>query len=213
MGRMSAVPAAVRGIFDDAGRPQPVDADARVQVVARRFRSLMEAFGFDLSEADLADTPIRVARAWREMFAGLDDSNLPYMRTFPNQEGYSQVVAVSDIDFYSVCAHHFLPFFGRAHVGYLPGERIVGLSKLPRVVEHYARRPQTQERLTEQVAQLLDRTLAPRGVMVMVQARHLCMEMRGVCKPGTTTTTSAVRGALRQEQLRRQFLALVEKKA
>jgi GTP cyclohydrolase I len=106
-----------------------------------------------------------------------------------------------------MCAHHFLPFFGLAHVGYVPGDRLVGLSKVPRVVDFFARRPQLQERLTEQVAALLDERIAPAGVIVSVKARHLCMEMRGISRPGVVTTTTAVRGTLADERLQRQFFA------
>ncbi len=119
------------------------------------------------------------------------------------------MVSVVDTPFYSLCAHHFLPFFGSAHVAYLPGDRIVGLSKLARVVEFYARRPQVQERMTEQIIGYLERRLEPRGVMVVVQARHFCLEMRGIGKPGLTTTTSALRGAFDEERVRREFLALL----
>jgi len=118
-------------------------------------------------------------------------------------------VAVTDIRFHSLCAHHFLPFFGIAHVAYLPKDRVVGLSKLARVVEHYARRPQVQERLTEQVIDLLERRLRPAGAMVVVQARHLCMEMRGVGKAGATTRTSAWRGAFGDARTRQEFLDLL----
>ena len=119
------------------------------------------------------------------------------------------MVSVVDIPFYSLCAHHFLPFFGSAHVAYLPGDRIVGLSKLARVVEFYARRPQVQERMTEQIVELLDRELRPAGAMVVVQARHFCIEMRGVNRAGLATTTRAVRGAFTEARRRREFLALL----
>src|SRR4051794_33236278 len=129
------------------------------------------------------------------MFSGLAEGAEPSITTFPNDEGYSEMVTVQDIPFYTVCAHHFLPFFGRAHVAYIPKDRIVGLSKLARVVEFYARRPQIQERMTEQIIEFLARTLDPLGTMVVIDANHLCMEMRGIKKPGATTTTSAIRGA------------------
>ena len=133
----------------------------------------------------------------------------PELRTFPNAEGYSEMVALTDIPFHSTCAHHFLPFFGTAHVAYLPGARVVGLSKLARVVDFYARRPQVQERMTEQVADLVQRRLAPAGVMVVVQARHLCMEARGVAKAGAMTTTTAVRGAFTDDRRRQELLGLL----
>jgi len=185
------------------------EPDPRIPRVAQAFRQVMEALELDLGDPNLADTPQRVARAYTELFAGLRQGAEPELRTFPNEEHYSQMVAVTGIPFYSLCAHHFLPFFGRAHVAYLPGERILGLSKLARVVELMARRPQVQERLTEQVIELLDRRLSPAGVMVVVQARHFCMEMRGVAKTGALTTTSALRGAFEEERTRQEFLALV----
>lgn len=184
-------------------------ADGKLRLVARRFRAFMEALDLDLADPHLAGTERRVARAYRELFAGLAPGAEPELRTFPNTERYSEMVRVMDIPFHSLCAHHFLPFFGTAHVAYLPQERIVGLSKLARAVEFYARRPQVQERLTEQVVDLLDRRLHPAGVMVVVQARHFCIEMRGVGRAGLVTTTSAVRGAFAEPRRRREFLALL----
>lgn len=182
-------------------------------LVAERFRSVMEALGLDLHDPNLAATPMRVARAYGELFSGLDPANEPELRTFPNTEGYAQVVAVTGIPFHSLCAHHFLPFFGTAHVGYVPKDRVVGLSKLARVVEYCARRPQTQEALTEQVISLLDQRLEPGGAIVVLEARHFCMEMRGVSMPGVSTTTTAVRGVLVDEGRQRQFLDRLGRKA
>jgi GTP cyclohydrolase I len=187
----------------------PEEDGHRTERVARAFRGVMDALGLDTDDPNLADTPQRVARAYRELFAGLEEGAEPELRTFPNEERYSQVVTVSGIPFHSLCAHHFLPFFGTAHVAYVPGERIVGLSKLARVVEFYARRPQVQERLTEQIIDLLDRRLQPQGAMVVVQARHFCMEMRGIRKAGALTTTSAIRGVFEQEKTRQEFLMLL----
>jgi GTP cyclohydrolase I len=187
---------------------EPSD-DPRTLRVARAFRGVMEALDLNLDDPNLADTPLRVARAYGELFAGLQEGAEPELRSFPNEEGYSQVVAVTGIPFHSLCAHHFLPFFGTAHVAYVPGPRIVGLSKLARVVEFYARRPQVQERLTEQVIDLLDRRLRPAGAMVVLQARHFCMEMRGVRTPGAATTTSAIRGVFQDERTRQEFLSLL----
>lgn len=190
--------------YDDEEGP----ADARTRRVAQRVRAVLEALGLDLADPNLTGTDLRVARAYRELFAGLS-SREPVLRTFPNREGYSEIVSVVDVPFYSLCAHHLLPFFGTAHVGSIPRDRIVGLSKLARVVEFYARRPQLQERLTEQVLGLLRDRLQPLGVMVVVHARHLCMEMRGVGKPGVTTMTSAIYGAFEDERVRSEFLKLV----
>jgi GTP cyclohydrolase IA len=179
-----------------------------VERVAGAFRGVLESLGLDLSDPNLAGTDHRVARAYEEILGGLRKAE-PNLSTFPNTKRYAGMVAVIDIPFYSVCAHHFLPFFGAAHVAYVPRERLVGLSKIPRVVDFYARRPQLQEDLTEQIAALLDDRLAPSGLIVSVEARHLCMEMRGVSRPGITTTTSAVRGTFEDEALQEKFFARV----
>jgi GTP cyclohydrolase IA len=190
------------------GHPSGTGAgDVQVSRVAAAFRGFLESLGLDLDDPDLTGTDDRVARAYREMLSGLRPGAEPRLSTFPNREQYAGIVSVTGIPFYSICAHHFLPFFGTAHVGYLPGERLLGLSKFSRVVDFYARRPQLQERLTEQVATLLEERLAPAGVIVSIEARHLCMEMRGVARPGVVTTTMAVRGALKDERLQQQFLA------
>lgn len=183
--------------------------DPRTRLVAARFRGVMEALGLDLADPNLAGTPQRVARALRFFVSGLEPNAEPELRTFPNTDSYHGIVAVKGIRFHSLCAHHFLPFFGTAHVGYLPNARVVGLSKLARAVEFLARRPQVQESLTEQLAGLLDARLQPAGVMVLVEARHLCMEARGVAKTGTRTLTQAVRGAFEDERKRREFMELV----
>lgn len=164
----------------------------------RAVRELLLACGEDPDRDGLQDTPARVARAYQEMFAGLyTDPDEVLARTF--DESHEELVLVTDIPMYSNCEHHLLPFHGVAHVGYIPnGEgKVTGLSKLARLVDLYARRPQVQERLTSQVADALDRKLEPRGVIVVVEAEHLCMSVRGIRKPGARTTTSAVRGMLR----------------
>ena len=188
------------------GRQEP---EPDLDEVAAKFRAAFEALGLDLSDPNLVGTERRVARAYRELFAGLYAGSAPELRTFANTEGYSEMVAVTDIPFHSLCAHHLLPFFGTAHLAYLPGEKIVGLSKLARVVDFYARRPQIQERMTEQVVELLVERLRPAGAMVVIQARHSCMEMRGVAKGGAVTTTSAVRGVFDEERTRQEFLGLL----
>jgi GTP cyclohydrolase I len=181
--------------------------DVRVTRVAAAFRGFLEALGLDLDDPDLARTDQRVARAYEELFAGLRPQHEPRLETFPNTERHGGLVSVTGIPFHSLCAHHFLPFFGVAHVGYVPGERLAGLSKLARSVEFHARRPQLQERLTEGIASWLDERLAPAGVIVAVEARHLCMEMRGVAKAGALTTTTTVRGVCADERLQEQFRA------
>ncbi len=180
--------------------------DIRLARVAAAYRGFLESLGLDLTDPDLAGTDYRVARAYQELLGGLQPSAEPKLTTFPNTQGYAGIVSVTGLPFYSICAHHFLPFFGTAHIGYVLGDRLLGLSKMARVVDLYARRPQLQERLTEQVATLLDERLAPAGVIVSVEARHLCIEMRGVSRTGVTTTTMAVRGTFKDTNLQQQFL-------
>jgi GTP cyclohydrolase I len=178
-----------------------VDLEA-AQVAAGQF---LRALGMRLDGESTRDTPRRMAEAYAEML-----SSRPFdLTTFPNDEGYDELVLARSIPVQSVCEHHLLPFVGVAHVGYLPGDRILGLSKLARVVEHFARRPQVQERLTRQVADWLQDNLSPRGVGVVVQAEHLCMSVRGVRAPGSSTVTSALQGLIRdQASTRAEFLAL-----
>lgn len=165
----------------------------------------------------LKDTPTRVAKAWIQTWGagyGMTDEDIAgLMKEFDDGgEGYDELVVVRDIPFYSHCEHHLAPFFGTAHVGYLPAKSICGLSKFPRVVEAYARRLQVQERLTRQVADAIQRALRPRAVAVVVEARHLCMESRGVRTPGATTVTSAMLGLIKDDDaLRAEFLRLIGK--
>lgn len=190
--------------------------DSTLQVVAsephrdlaaaeRAAVDLLTALGMVLDTDSLRDTPGRMARAYAEML-----TPRPFkLTTFPNDEQYDELVLARGIPVRSVCEHHMLPFVGIAHVGYLPGERILGLSKLARVVELFARRPQVQERLTKQVADWLATELSPRGVGVVIEAEHLCMTLRGVQADGTTTVTSTLLGLLREDaRSRAEFLAL-----
>jgi GTP cyclohydrolase I len=179
-------------------------AEFPVERVAAAFRAFLESLGLDLGDPNLVGTEHRVARAYQEMLGGLGRTE-PRLSTFPNTKRYTGLISVTDIPFYSICAHHFLPFFGAAHLAYVPRERLVGLSKLTRVIDFYARRPQLQEDLTEQIADLLDERLAPAGLIVSIEARHLCMEMRGVSRPGVTTRTASVRGTLQDNRLQQQF--------
>jgi GTP cyclohydrolase IA len=185
---------------EEPGRP--VDLVRAERAVA----DLLGAFGVDLSGESLAETPARVARAYAEML-----SPQPFdLTTFPNDEAYDELIVIRDIPFHSLCEHHLLPFIGVAHIGYLPGSRILGLSKFARLVEHFARRLQVQERLTSQIAQWLNQNLGPRGVGVVLEAEHLCMSLRGVRAGGTRTVTSALHGTVRHdERTRSEFLALV----
>lgn len=174
----------------------------RAEAAARDF---LHALGVGLDAEHLQKTPARMARAWAEFFAPR-----PFeLTTFPNDEGYDELVIVRDIPVRSICEHHLLPFRGRACVAYLPGERIVGLSKLARIVEHFACRPQTQERLTKQVAEWLEEHLHPRAVGVVIAAEHSCMTLRGAEAVGASTVTSALLGQLRDDpRSRQEFLSL-----
>ena len=177
-------------------------------------RELLYAIGEDPDRNGLADTPARVARSYREMFAGLyTDPDSVLNTTFDEQ--HDELVLVKEIPLYSTCEHHLVAFHGVAHVGYIPGHdgRVTGLSKIARLVDLYAKRPQIQERLTAQIADALMRKLDPRGVMVIIEAEHLCMSMRGVRKPGAVTTTSAVRGQFKSNNASRaEALELILRK-
>jgi GTP cyclohydrolase I len=161
-------------------------------------RELLIAVGEDPDRPGLQDTPARVARAYAEIFAGLGQDPADVLAT-TFDEDHDELVLVRDIPMYSTCEHHLVPFHGMAHVGYIPGEdgRVTGLSKLARLVDVFARRPQVQERMTAQIADALHDALKPRGVLVVIEAEHLCMAMRGIRKPGSRTMTSAVRGIFR----------------
>lgn len=183
----------------DAEDARPALAPEVDQVRIRAaVREILEAIGEDPDRDGLLETPARVARMYAEIFAGIHDTPEKHLKT-TFEAGHDEMVMVRDIPIYSACEHHLIPFFGRAHIAYIPGEdgRITGLSKLARLADVYARRPQVQERLTVQIADALEDVLTPRGVLVVVQAEHLCMSMRGVRKAGTTTVTSAVRGLFR----------------
>ncbi|WP_086819663.1 GTP cyclohydrolase I FolE [Allokutzneria sp. NRRL B-24872] len=176
-----------------------------VEAARRAVTDLLVALGRDPDSEHLADTPRRVAHAYSELLTPREFD----LTTFPNEEGYDELVLARSIPVHSLCEHHLLPFHGVAHVGYLPGERILGLSKLARVVELFARDLQVQERLTKQVADWLRDHLAPKGVGVVIEAEHMCMSMRGVRAAGSRTVTSALQGALREDpRSRQEFFAL-----
>ena len=198
-------PEAVAGLalVDDEGetRPRRIDHEALERATA----DLLRALGADADADGLRETPRRVAEAYAELLTP------PAFRptTFPNEDGYDDLIVARAIPFHSLCMHHLLPFRGVAHVGYLPGERIIGLSKLARVVELFARDLQIQERLTVQIADWLEAELRPAGVGVVMEAEHMCMSLRGVQRPGARTATLALRGAIRDDvQTRQEFLAM-----
>ncbi|MBF6170424.1 GTP cyclohydrolase I FolE [Nocardia blacklockiae] len=188
---------ALRVVHDTGGVDLTVAEDAA--------RTFLTALGVRLDSEHLQATPGRMARAYAELF-----TPRPFdLTTFPNEEGYDELVLARRIPLRSVCEHHLLPFVGVAHVGYLPGERILGLSKLARVVEHFSRRPQVQERLTKQVADWLAEHVQPKGVGVVIEAEHTCMTLRGVQAAGTTTVTSTLLGSLRADaRSRQEFFSL-----
>ncbi|WP_419916055.1 GTP cyclohydrolase I FolE [Candidatus Poriferisodalis sp.] len=194
--------AATNGAVTD----QQVDTDR----IEKAVREILLAIGEDPDRDGLQKTPKRVARMYAEVFAGLQEDPEHHLKV-QFETGHDEMVMVRDIPFYSMCEHHLMPFVGRAHVAYIPGERgmITGLSKLARLVEAYARRPQVQERLTTQVADKLMEVLEPRGTLVVVEAEHQCMSMRGVQKPGSLTITSAVRGQFRNTATRAEAMHLI----
>jgi GTP cyclohydrolase I len=187
--------------------PMPVSGAGAVDLLRaeRAVEELLDALGYSVRSESLAATPRRVAKSLAELLTAR-----PYaFTTFPNEEDYDEMVVVRDIPFHSLCEHHLLPFFGVAHVGYIPVERIVGLSKLARVVEATCRRLQVQERMTTQIATYLNKALVPGGVAVVLEAEHLCMTIRGVAKPGARTVTSTLLGAFRDNaQTRQEFLSV-----
>ena len=169
--------------------------EPQLDKIAEAVRTILEGIGEDVDREGLRDTPQRVARMYAEVFGGLSVNPADVVSTVFDDENHEEMVMVKDIPFYSMCEHHLVPFHGQAHVAYLPKGRLTGLSKLARLVEAFAKRPQLQERLTTQIADTLMDSLEPHGVLVVVEAEHLCMSMRGVKKPGSVTVTSAVRGA------------------
>jgi GTP cyclohydrolase I len=187
--------------------------DPRIDSIAPHVKEIIRILGLSPEkDPNLEGTDRRVAKMYLEIFSGLDEGTRPNLTTFANDEHYTSMVIQKEIPFYSMCAHHFVPFYGHGHIAYIPNERIIGLSKLPRLLDFFARRPQLQERLTEQVASVLEEELKPQGVMVVIEARHLCVEMRGVRKPGSVTVTSAIRGIFMQKAVREEFLDLLRRR-
>ncbi|NQT30104.1 MAG: GTP cyclohydrolase I FolE [Candidatus Saganbacteria bacterium] len=178
--------------------------------IEKAVREILKAIGEDPNRAGISDTPKRVARMYAELFAGINKDPGKEISIF-HEEEHEEMVMVKEIPFYSMCEHHLVPFIGKAHVVYIPTKgRVTGLSKLVRVVEAFAKRPQIQERLTSQIADCLVKRLKPRGVLIVIEAEHLCMSMRGVKKPGAITTTSAVRGVFQKNaKTRAEALSLI----
>ncbi len=179
--------------------------------VEEAVKLLLEGIGEDTKREGLRETPQRIARMYEEIYGGMDEDPMEYLqKTFTARDNH--MVLEKDIVFYSTCEHHLMPFYGKAHVAYIPNGKVVGLSKLARTVEVFARRPQLQEQLTAQIADAVMECLKPQGAMVMVEAEHMCMTMRGVKKPGSSTVTYAARGAFDEDpQLMQTFFAMVKK--
>lgn len=177
--------------------------------VKNRYKHIIEGLGEDTNREGLQKTPERAAKAMQFLTQGYTQDAAAILKSAMFKESYNEMVIVKDIELYSLCEHHLLPFFGKAHIAYIPDGHIVGLSKLPRVVDVFARRLQVQERLTEQILECINTTLKPLGVAVVIEASHMCMMMRGVQKQNSTTTTSGFRGAFEKIETRSEFLKLI----
>ena len=180
--------------------------------IASRVREILELIGEDAAREGLLKTPTRVAKAMETLTRGYQENPVEILNQAKFQEDYSQMVIVKDINFYSLCEHHLLPFYGKAHVAYIPNGYITGLSKIARVVDCFSHRLQVQERMTLQIREAIQQALKPLGVMVVVEAQHMCMQMRGVEKQGSITTTSDFSGAFNQAKTREEFLELISHK-
>ncbi|MCR4414105.1 MAG: GTP cyclohydrolase I FolE [Thermoguttaceae bacterium] len=205
--RRDAFPGSLVDEADDVEAPLAGGVD--LSRIERAIREVLCAVGEDPDREGLRETPRRVARMYAELFSGLREDPRTHLRKFFTEK-YDEIVLVRDISFESVCEHHLMPFMGKAHLGYLPNGRVVGLSKLARVVEGVARRPQVQERMTETIADLVMEELQPKGVAVVVEAVHTCMTVRGVRKPGSVCVTSAMKGAFRNNpSTRAEIMTLI----
>ena len=185
---------------------------ATIKKIAGHYHEILKLIGEDPEREGIRDTPVRVAKAMQFLTHGYDANPAEILKSAMFKEDYRQMVIVKDIEIYSMCEHHMIPFFGKAHVAYIPNGYIVGLSKIPRVVDAFARRLQVQERLTTQIKECIQTTLKPMGVAVVIEARHLCMSMRGIQKQNSITTTSDFTGAFLTEKTRAEFLHLISAK-
>jgi GTP cyclohydrolase IA len=191
-------------------KPVPFDAE-KTAAIAGHYSEIIKLLGEDATREGLLKTPERVSRAMQFLMQGYEQDPEEVLRSAMFTEDYRQMVIVKDIDFYSMCEHHMLPFFGRAHVAYIPNHQITGLSKIARIVEIFARRMQVQERMTTQIKECIQKTLNPLGVMVILEAQHLCMQMRGVQKQNSITTTSDFTGVFQQAKTREEFMNLIKR--
>ncbi len=191
-------------------QPVPFDEEKTAQI-AEHYKQIIQLLGENTDREGLLKTPERVSKAMQFLMQGYEQDPEEIIRSAMFTEDYRQMVIVKDIDFYSMCEHHMLPFFGKAHVAYIPNKKITGLSKIARIVEVYARRMQVQERMTTQIKECIQKTLNPMGVMVIIEAQHLCMQMRGVQKQHSITTTSDFTGIFEQAKTREEFISLIGK--
>ena len=180
--------------------------------VKNRYRSIIEELGEDVKREGLLKTPERASKAMQFLTQGYAQDAAKILKSAMFAESYNEMVIVKDIELYSLCEHHMLPFFGKAHIAYIPNGHIVGLSKIPRIVDVFSRRLQVQERLTEQILDCINDTLQPQGVAVVIEASHMCMMMRGVQKQNSVTTTSGFRGAFQNNETRNEFLKLISER-
>ena len=182
------------------------------EALADNYRTIINNLGEDINREGLEKTPERVAKAMQFLTHGYELNPLEIMKSALFTEDHKQMIVVKDIEVYSMCEHHMLPFFGKAHVAYIPNGKIVGLSKIPRIVDAFARRMQVQERLTDQIKDCIQEALNPLGVAVVIEAQHMCMQMRGIQKQNSVTTTSSFTGAFEKDKTRKEFISLVSNK-
>lgn len=186
--------------------------EEKIDTISAHYKSVIENLGEDPNREGLQKTPERVAKAMQYLTHGYELNPADIIKSAMFTEDHNQMVIVKDIEVYSMCEHHMLPFFGKAHVAYIPNGKIVGLSKIPRVVDAFARRLQVQERLTDQIKDCIEETLKPLGVAVVIEAQHMCMQMRGIQKQNSVTTTSSFTGAFEKDSTRKEFISLISSK-
>lgn len=187
------------------------DDELKIELIEKHFTEIMNILGLDLTDDSLKGTPYRVAKMYiKEIFSGLNPANRPMTRLFDNKYEFNQMLVEKDITFYSNCEHHFVPFFGKVHVAYIPNKKVIGLSKINRLVKYYAQRPQVQERLTQQIGRDLQETLGTDSVAVIVDAKHLCVASRGIEDNSSSTATVFYGGEFKQEATRKELLALIK---
>jgi GTP cyclohydrolase IA len=199
--------------FETPLRPDAfeLDDDLKIELIAKQFKEIMHILGLDLEDDSLKGTPQRVAKMYvKEIFSGLNPENAPKIKLFENKYQYNEMLVEKNIPFISNCEHHFVPIVGKAHIAYISNGKVVGLSKINRVVEFYARRPQVQERMTIQIANHLKEALGTDDVAVLIEAEHMCVSMRGVEHSGVTTITSEFSGQFKEESRRNEFLRLIK---